>query len=160
MTSADTSRCQLEVCEDDFTILSERLICYGKLVFGSQNAGESLIRGAKMLRLSSQDDPVLPVSIATTKHHFLVLFPKRLVVVRKIDEARVMTMDLNTLSRRFLRDAETSTLWVWSSSEVFSLSLGDESRDMWRVHLRRASFEAALSDCRDRDQKMIVRLLF
>ena len=43
--------------------------------------------------------------------------------------------------------------------EVFSLSLGDESRDMWRLP-RRASFDTALSDCRDRDQKMIVGLLF
>lgn len=157
VTSSDDTKCQLEVYEDNFTILSERLICYGKLVFGSQNAGESLIRDAKMLRLTSDKDPVLPISIAATKYHFLVLFPKRLVAIRKIDEARVMSMDLNTVSRRFLRDAETSTLWIWSSREVFSLSLGDENRDMWKVHLRRASFEAALSDCRDRNQKMIVR---
>ena len=171
---------------------------YASAYFDSvrKNPGDSLIRHARMLRVARDGDngvndvDTMPVSVASTRFHFLVLFPRELVVIRKADEARVFSMplcgstDSDSLSARngvseaaqwwglskvrrdlsfcgFLRDSETSALWIWSSREVWSLAIGDEGN--MEGLLKRAlagsarDFETALEHCRTAANRSRVR---
>lgn len=148
---------------------------------GSQKPGESLIRDARMIRVSSDKEATMPMSIAATQHHFLVLFPQKLVAFRKEDEAIVLNVPITSeaiwgLKRvspdfaldGFIRDGETSTLWIRSSREVWSVEIGDETAEMWRVFLTKALrltganeesrsyFEAAAKHCRNKRQRLVV----
>ncbi|GFS29289.1 zinc ion binding protein [Actinidia rufa] len=52
-------------------------------------------------------------------------------------------------------DASAGLFYAYDQNSIFQVSVNDEGRDMWKVHLDLKEYAAALANCRDplqRDQ--------
>eukprot|EP00850_Spirogloea_muscicola_P002070 SM000008S22159 [mRNA] locus=s8:142254:150448:+ [translate_table: standard] len=106
-----------------------------------------------------------PLSLAVTEYHFLLLFPNKLKVVNRVNQAvvevEVFGARLEVGSKGMLgstEDPAAGTVYAFSETSLYEISSTDEARNMWRVHLLRKEYAAALSHCRSDAQRDQVNL--
>ncbi|WFD31616.1 hypothetical protein MSPP1_002655 [Malassezia sp. CBS 17886] len=92
--------------------------------------------------------PPVPLSVARTALHDVLLYGDRIVCTNTLDEhvAWDEPLPLAAPDRALgtVLDESTGTCWVYSAHSIFELIVSDEDRDMWRILLRRGAFEDAL----------------
>ncbi|EPQ27167.1 uncharacterized protein PFL1_05448 [Pseudozyma flocculosa PF-1] len=90
----------------------------------------------------------IPLSIALTEFHFVLLYQDRVMAISSLDdqvifeEALPLRPDERVIGTAV--DVAKRTFWVYTDASIFELVVRDESRDVWRIYLERGSFDAAL----------------
>lgn len=167
---------------ESFAILTDIGVYHGKLIFGDR-----VVRDEETFMFfdceddsssSSSDDDNddddymtkynnattdVPISIALTEFHFILLYRTQ-VVIRSRLSPRTVVLQQGLVQDELLglvTDASTHEIYAYSSSNVFRLHINDESRDVWRLYLRKANgdpryFEDALLHCRNSEERGFV----
>ncbi|EGG06619.1 uncharacterized protein MELLADRAFT_35979, partial [Melampsora larici-populina 98AG31] len=109
----------------------------------------------------------VPLSLASTRYHFVLLYHDRIQVICRLDSRLVHEelLDLVGQMYRCLKqiialasDPVHHTYWLYSSDSIFELVVKDEGRNIWKVFLSRDAFDAALLHAKtpaDRDAVLI-----
>ncbi|EJD55563.1 hypothetical protein AURDEDRAFT_179299 [Auricularia subglabra TFB-10046 SS5] len=96
----------------------------------------------------SDGAPEIPLGIAVTEYHFVLLRKDRLSAVRALDDHAVWTEVAPMKPGEFLRglttDPAEKTYWAFSEGSLFELTVTNEGRDMWKVYLDLGNHERAL----------------
>ncbi|KAL0697667.1 hypothetical protein Bca4012_053789 [Brassica carinata] len=152
-----------------FAWLSGTGIYHGGLNFGAQhsnpNGDENFVESKALLdysKLSDGTEVVKPSSMALSEYHFLLLIGNKVKVVNRISEQIIEELQFDisadSASRGIIglcSDASAGLFYAYDQNSIFQVSVIDESRDMWKVHLDLKDYAAALANCRDplqRDQ--------
>jgi len=100
----------------------------------------------------------LPLSIAATEFHFLVLTQDRLQTVSRLNGSVEQDEDVlrfvEGLPLGLLRDSLRGTLWLYTTSAVYQIVCINESRRVWSIYLERA-----LGGSDDKDDKLFDKAL-
>ncbi|WZZ80191.1 hypothetical protein YC2023_100763 [Brassica napus] len=157
-----------------FAWLSGTGIYHGGLNFGAQhsnpNGDENFVESKALLdysKLSDGTEVVKPSSMALSEYHFLLLIGNKVKVVNRISEQIIEELQFDisadSASRGIIglcSDASAGLFYAYDQNSIFQVSVIDESRDMWKVHLDLKDYAAALANCRDplqRDQVYLVQ---
>lgn len=89
------------------------------------------------------------LSVAMTEYHVILLYPDCIVAINTVSGAAVQRLHLadcrpgvaNPLG--LATDAATATVYLFTGDSLFEVSVEDEGRDMWAVHLQRREWRAA-----------------
>ncbi|KAG0147221.1 hypothetical protein CROQUDRAFT_479078 [Cronartium quercuum f. sp. fusiforme G11] len=155
-------------------------IYHGEIAYGSQDPGDSVILTTQLIpyrpienltnvsstHLSApKDTPVdctVPLSLASTQYHFVLLYDDRIQVICRLDSRLVHEELLDLRPGEHIialaSDPVHHTYWLHSSESIFELIVKDEGRDIWKVFLSRNAFESALGHAKtsaDRDAILI-----
>jgi len=138
----------------------------GELIFGSQKSGGSVINNSKLVSYpenGSKSSKVaktvenLPISIAITQFHTLLLYKKKIKAMCNLDESIVYEEDIPLepgekiigLKMDFVKDS----YWVFSTHSLYEILIIDEDRNVWKLYLKQKMFDTALSYTKNESQK-------
>ena len=86
--------------------------------------------------------------MALTEHHFVLAYASHIRAIRILDDKLVYeeTLELQPGERilGLVTDRPAGTYWLFSDRTIFELSVVDEDRDIWLVHLARQAYDTAL----------------
>ncbi|TPX36548.1 hypothetical protein SmJEL517_g01238 [Synchytrium microbalum] len=143
-----------------FAWLTAPGIYFGNFVFGSQNVGDSIIDNAQLLPYQHGDNDetfIPPTSIALTEFHFIVLIQNKVQAVCILNNELVyeelVTLEPNERVLKMAVDPAKNTCWVYTNLSLFELVKSDEDRNIWKIHLERKAFDAAMSFAKSEEQK-------
>lgn len=151
-----------------FAWLSGAGIYYGDLNFGAQhsssNGDENFVENKGLLDYSKLGETVKPRSLAVSEFHFLLLTGDTVKVINRISQQVIeeLKFDHAPESKGILglcSDAAAGLFYAYDESSIFQVSVHDEGRDMWQVHLDMQEYAAALAHCRNPFQRDQVYLL-
>ncbi|KAG2188073.1 hypothetical protein INT44_000824 [Umbelopsis vinacea] len=139
-------------------------IYHGNLVFGSQNPGEHVIDNAQLLQyptnpLESGETQVdsVPLSIAMTEFHFILLYKDRIRAICHLNDEIVYEEMINLAANEHVvgltMDETNGSPWVYTNLSLYELIIREESRDVWKIYLEKKQYDTALHYCRDDSQK-------
>nr|AOX49857.1 vacuolar protein sorting-associated protein 18-like protein [Ilex paraguariensis] len=157
-----------------FAWLSGAGIYHGGLNFGAQhsspNGDENFVENKALLDYSKfceGDEAVKPSSLAVSEFHFLLLIRNRVKVVNRISEQIIEELQFDQTAESASKgiiglcsDASAGLFYAYDQNSIFQVSVNDEGRDMWKIHLDLKEYAAALANCRDplqRDQVYLVQ---
>lgn len=92
--------------------------------------------------------------VLLTAYHCLCLYNGAIKAYRILDGAVVWDEQIPKGIRGMARDNFHHTLWLYSDDAIYELTITDEDRDIWKVHLCKRDFEKALRSSKsavDRD---------
>jgi len=131
-------------------------IYHGNLVFGSQGAGDSVIDTPQLLpypatRLEldiSTAVSEIPIAIALTEFHFILLYKERIRAVNQLNN-QIVFDELIPLRARdevigMSVDTSKNTFWVYTGWSMFELLIVNEDRDVWTLYLEQKQYDMAL----------------
>ncbi|KAG0324912.1 hypothetical protein BG000_002004 [Podila horticola] len=116
-------------------------IYHGNLVFGSQNTGDSVIDTPQLLpypatRLeldASTAVSEIPIAIALTEFHFILLYKERIRAVNQLNDQIVFDelIPLKAKEEVIAMSVDTSknTFWIYTGWSIFELIITKEDRD-------------------------------
>lgn len=92
----------------------------------------------------------VPIGLAVTPFHYLLLYRQRIVAVSRISHGIIFEQAfgeerLGTM-RGVVIDAPgrlLSSTYIFSDRNIFRIGISDESRDVWKLYLARNDFESA-----------------
>ena len=125
---------------EKFALLTEPGILHGKLLFGSQD-GDSTTSITKAHHLTQYPSSDVPLSMATTMFHFVLLYSRHIAVVSRISGEVVHEEFLQGNlrdARGLVRDPVENRIWVYSSSGLREVIFHNEERNVWRLYLDKA----------------------
>ncbi|KZT41330.1 hypothetical protein SISSUDRAFT_1042912 [Sistotremastrum suecicum HHB10207 ss-3] len=144
-------------------------IYHGTLNFTS--GVDDFIDGAQLMpfpTLSPTDDtppqsptttPV-PLSIAVTEFHFILLYYDRVVAVSRLDERvtheELLPLKLGEEVRGLTTDLVGKTYWVYTDRSLFEFRVLNEDRDVWSAYLEKGMHSQALHYAKSLRQRDLV----
>ncbi|KAI3432414.1 hypothetical protein D9Q98_003968 [Chlorella vulgaris] len=164
-----------------FAVLSPSGIYYGRLDLdpGISDPVDHLIKHqllpAAVLHLPGQPMPAAaadaaerPLSLALTQYHLVLLYPSKLQYVNRTSKQVVQEVALQrfasplrgaaTMPLGLCRDQLSGRIYVLAGDDALEVEAAGEDRDMWRVHLDKGDYAAALVHCRSSAQRNAVYL--
>ncbi|KAF9994787.1 hypothetical protein BGZ65_009573, partial [Modicella reniformis] len=123
-----------------FAWLTGAGIYHGNLVFGSQNIGDSVIDTPQLLpypatrQESDMSAAEIPIAIALTEFHLILLYKKRVRAVNQLNDQIVFD--------------ELIPLW-----SLFELVVTKEDRDVWTLYLEKKQYDMALQYTKNAAQR-------
>ncbi|PWN40101.1 hypothetical protein IE81DRAFT_325904 [Ceraceosorus guamensis] len=138
-------------------------VYYGRLLFVEDSSDESVLVSANLLPYPAvsaleeqgEDGAVaeIPLSIALSEFHFLLLYQDRITGISALDD-RVVFEEALPLKphERVIRttfDPARKTYWIYTDGSIFEVVVKDEDRDVWWIYLQRGQFDAALKHAKD-----------
>lgn len=119
------------------------------------------------MALGSQDDQgreetvaEIPLSIALTEFHFILLYRDRIMAISSLDDKVIYeeALPLQPQERVLATaiDQERKTYWVYTDSSIFELVVRQEDRDVWQVYLDRNNHEQALRYAKTTTQREVI----
>ncbi|KAG0294707.1 hypothetical protein BGZ96_000616 [Linnemannia gamsii] len=140
-------------------------VYHGNLVFGSQNAGDSVIDTPQLLpypatRLeldASSAVSEIPIAIALTEFHFILLYKERIRAVNQLND-QIVFDELIPLKAReevigMSVDTTKNTFWIYTGWSMFELVITKEDRDVWTLYLEKKQYDLALQYTKNPVQK-------
>ena len=94
--------------------------------------------------------------IALTKWHLLCFVEGRIIAINRLNEQIVydqIVLEPGETAIGLFADPKKSTYWLFTSSEIFEISVQDEDRDVWKIMLKEQKYEAALQYAHKPEQK-------
>ncbi|KAG0051168.1 hypothetical protein BGZ83_004029 [Gryganskiella cystojenkinii] len=131
-------------------------IYHGNLVFGSQGAGDSVIDTPQLLpypatRLDLEISTAvseIPIAIALTEFHFILLYKERIRAVNQLNNQIVFDEVIPVKARDEVIgmsvDTSMNTFWVYTGWTMFELVITKEDRDVWALYLEQKQYDTAL----------------
>ncbi|KIL71799.1 hypothetical protein M378DRAFT_155409 [Amanita muscaria Koide BX008] len=130
----------------------------GTLKFESD--AEDQIDSAQLLPFPAKDGsnvPIMPISIALTEFHFLLLYKDRIMGVCNLNDKVVyedaLPLGPNETVLGLATDPVRKTYWIYTDQSLFELSIGNEDRDVWRLYLQKGNHETALQYAKTASQR-------
>ncbi|KAG9067424.1 hypothetical protein KI688_012207 [Linnemannia hyalina] len=140
-------------------------VYHGNLVFGSQNAGDSVIDTPQLLpypatRLeldASSAVSEIPIAIALTEFHFILLYKERVRAVNQLND-QIVFDELIPLKAGeevigMSVDTTKNTFWIYTGWSMFELVITKEDRDVWTLYLEKKQYDLALQYTKNPVQK-------
>ncbi|KAJ2009069.1 tethering complex subunit [Coemansia thaxteri] len=144
----------------DFAWLTSMGVFFGKLQFGTQEVGDSVVENASLLpyptAASASGDMAdtrveLPSSLALTEFHILLQYSDRVSALNMLNNKLAFEQPVSTRADELLQgllvDETKQTCWLFSPANIYELVVTDEDRDVWEIYLHRRQFDAALQRC-------------
>ncbi|KAF9902355.1 hypothetical protein BX616_001970, partial [Lobosporangium transversale] len=140
-------------------------IYHGNLVFGSQNVGESVIDAPQLLpypatRLevdSTTTVSEIPIAIALTEFHFILLYKERVRAVNQLNDQIVfdelIPLKPNEEVLGMSVDTTKNTFWIYTGISLFELVVTKEDRDVWTLYLEKKQYDMALQYAKNPAQR-------
>ncbi|KAK3737231.1 hypothetical protein QZH41_010859 [Actinostola sp. cb2023] len=138
-----------------FAWLTGSGVYYGKLKFKTEGKIDNVITESKLLlymQTGENKEIIAPISIGLTEFHALLLNKDRFEAVSLLSEE---TMFEDVLPPRYgvMRgmsiDMAKKTVWSYSDTAIFQYHVTRESRDVWKMYLKKEDFERAKLYCKD-----------
>jgi hypothetical protein len=139
----------------------------GELVFGSQKAGESVINNSKLVSYpennsksnnkASKSLETVPLSVAITQFHILLLYKKKIKAMCNLDNLIIYEEDIplepgeKVLGLRM--DFVNESYWLFTTHSLYEILITDEDRNVWNFYLKQKMFDTALSFTKNESQK-------
>ncbi|CAG8481720.1 2636_t:CDS:10 [Diversispora eburnea] len=140
-------------------------IYHGNLVFGSQDVGDHVIDSAQLLpypATTSENDPStlvpeIPLSIALTEFHLILLYKERIRAICQLND-QIVYEDIIPLKpgeviRTMTVDNVKNTFWIYTDCSIFELIVSKEDRDVWKLYLEKQMFDTSLQYCKNPAQR-------
>ncbi|KAK4687400.1 vacuolar protein sorting-associated protein 18, partial [Tremellales sp. Uapishka_1] len=109
---------------------------------------------------NTDNSPPVPISIAITQWHWILLYTDRVVGISRESEKVVWeeTLPLGAGEKPLGLSADpvSRTFWVYTDRSILEILVRNEDRDVWRAKLEQGDFSSALSYTRSAPQKDIV----
>ncbi|CAG8443250.1 6027_t:CDS:10 [Acaulospora colombiana] len=152
----------------NFAWLTGPGIYHGSLVFGSQDFGDRVIDSAQLLpypATPAESDPStlvseIPLSIALTEFHFILLYKERVRAICQLNDQivyeEIIPLKPGETVRTMTVDNVKSTFWIYTDSSIFELIVTKEDRDVWKLYLEKQQFDNAIQYCKDLTQKTMI----
>ncbi|CAG8582248.1 14325_t:CDS:10 [Acaulospora morrowiae] len=149
----------------NFAWLTGPGIYHGNLVFGSQDFGDHVIDSAQLFpypATPSETDPStlvseIPLSIALTEFHFILLYKERVRAICQLNDQIVFEDNIPLKPGETVRtmtvDNIKSTYWIYTDCSIFELIVTREDRDVWKLYLEKQQFDNALQYCMNAAQR-------
>ena len=152
-----------------FAWLSSQGVYYGRLLTApaSHELGNHVFADAKLLprsqlpaaetaggRKKVTQDPI--DSIILTQWHIVHLVGQRIVVINRLDDRVILDQVVLEPGQKALglySDRQKNTFWLFTTSEIYEITVNDEDRDVWKVMLDTEHFDQALRYARGPAQK-------
>ncbi|KAL4070829.1 Pep3/Vps18/deep orange family-domain-containing protein [Scleroderma citrinum] len=104
--------------------------------------------------------PQVPVSIALTEFHFILLYKDRIIGICTLNGKQtyedIVPLRANEVVRGLAADPVRKTYWVYTDQSMFELVVGNENRDVWRIFLQQSKFDLALQYAKTAGQRDLV----
>ena len=151
---------------------------HGSLLMGTAHASETAIADFGLLRYphaeqlgvlehgsglgsataAAASKSAVPVAVALTDFHYLLLYPSTLLAISRLNDKLVCRALPpagwpNASMAGILHDSPRKATWVWGPTGVLRVQIVDEDRHAWRLYLEAADFESALYRCSPTDLK-------
>ncbi|KAF9575733.1 hypothetical protein EC968_001923 [Mortierella alpina] len=146
-----------------FAWLTKPGIYHGNLVFGSQTTGDSVIDTPHLLpypamRLDSDASAVeIPIAIALTEFHFILLYKERVRAVNQLNDQIVFDELIPLRAMEDVLgmsvDSTKNTFWIFTNWSLFELVITKEDRDVWTLYLEKKQYDMALQYTKNPAQK-------
>ncbi|KAJ2033939.1 tethering complex subunit [Coemansia sp. S3946] len=149
----------------DFAWLTSMGVFFGKLTFGAQEAGDSVVENASLLPYPSASDVdgavvEQPSSLALTEFHILLQYSDRVCALNMLSSKLAFEQSLSGHTGEQLQgllvDESKRTCWLFSPANIYELVVTDEDRDVWEIYLQRRQFDSALQRCYNDAQRDVV----
>ncbi|KAE9408232.1 hypothetical protein BT96DRAFT_1013688 [Gymnopus androsaceus JB14] len=99
----------------------------------------------------------LPVSIALTDFHYVILYKDRISGVCHLNDKLTYEEPLPLRPGEEVRgitaDPVRKTYWVYTDQSIFELLVGNEDRDVWKIYLGKGQYEIALRHAKTASQR-------
>ncbi|KAG6841938.1 hypothetical protein C0991_005118 [Blastosporella zonata] len=112
---------------------------------------EDFIDSAELLpypSLAPNADPEIPLSIALTEFHIILLYQDRISGICNLDDQlkyeETLPLRPGEEVRGVASDPVRRTYWVYTDQSLFELVVGNEDRDVWKIYLEKQQFDKAL----------------
>ncbi|SNX87383.1 related to DigA protein [Melanopsichium pennsylvanicum] len=140
----------------DSVIESANLLPYPAIPIEDENTSSPNRRLIRLRKASSADDSgfghasitEVPLSIALTEFHFVLLYEDRVMAISSLDDQvifeEVLPLKPNEGVIGTAVDVAKNTYWIYTDASIFELVMRDENRHVWRVYLNRGSYDTAL----------------
>eukprot|EP00898_Chlorokybus_atmophyticus_P003117 jgi/Chlat1/3806/Chrsp259S03935 len=111
---------------------------------------EDIVADAALLPYKAfQPEDVTPISMTVTDFHFLLLYQDKLQEEKF--PKRMLQEGGDVLG--LVKDSVAGSLFIYSEHCLFEVTIRDEERDVWKLHLERADYEQALEHTRNTLQR-------
>lgn len=152
-----------------FAWLSSQGVYYGRLLTSPSNSdlGSKVFGEAKLLprsqlpaaesqsgRKKAGQEPI--VSIALTQWHILNLVGERVIAVNRLDDRVIfdqIVLEPGQQALGLYADQQKNTFWLFTTQNIFEITVKNEDRDVWKVMLQTEHFDAALRYAKSPAQK-------
>ncbi|SPO29951.1 related to DigA protein [Ustilago trichophora] len=142
----------------DSVIESANLLPYPAIAIEDENSNSPTKRRSRISTASNGGDsgfghgatPIteIPLSIALTEFHFVLLYEDRVMAISSLDDQVIfeeaLPLKANERVIGTAVDVAKRTYWIYTDASIFELVMRDEDRHVWRVYLDRGSFDTAL----------------
>ncbi|KAI6136496.1 Pep3/Vps18/deep orange family-domain-containing protein [Pisolithus sp. B1] len=106
---------------------------------------------------ASSSPPQVPVSIALTEFHLVLLYKDRLIGICTLNGKQnyedSVPLRPNEVVRGIVTDPVRRTYWVYTDQSILELVVRNESRDVWQIFLDQQRFGVALQYARTTSQR-------
>ena len=151
-----------------FAWLTSQGIYYGKLATApaTPDLGETMFAKCKAFSktdLSSsgagrrKSAPSAHIaSVALTQWHVVFLYEGRIIAFNRLSDKVVfdqVVLDSGQTALGLVADQKKNTFWLFTTGEIFEITVTDEDRDVWRIMLKDEQFDAALQYAKNPSQK-------
>lgn len=154
-----------------FAWLTGAGVYYSTLVFGDQQPGETLFLEKNLIPYSAvaetgediviewdQADLVLPIGLALTKFHCVLLYRDKIVAICHLNNKKVFEEPFNTRRNGPLlamsTDPVTRNIWTNAKMNLMMYSPHAESRNVWKIYLDQEKFDLAQKYAADDQQNL------
>jgi len=153
---------------DSFAWLAQPGIYHGRISHPKSAAkwNEADFMGHHELLPFPEDSrhPEAPFSMASTEHHFLLLYKSKLLAINKVSKHVIQSVPLVGGAARGLSgtpmglavDTASASIFMFTGEALHEVSIREESRDMWKIYLLQGDYEQAAAHCDSSEQKNIV----
>ncbi|KAI9906003.1 hypothetical protein PsorP6_013411 [Peronosclerospora sorghi] len=151
-----------------FGVLTGEGVYHGKFVFGLSTTMENVTKGTGLLEYPNKPEKssggrgalTPPISIAVTRYHVILLFPRHVQVLSKLSGVVVLEESFDSRVgnvKGITVDDTFNTAWIYSNRRILEVFIADEDRNVWKLFLSKAimgngedlDFEQALGVCRN-----------
>mmetsp|Transcript_23999 Transcript_23999/g.66689 ORF Transcript_23999/g.66689 Transcript_23999/m.66689 type:complete len:1007 (-) Transcript_23999:341-3361(-) len=166
------SELHFQIEANQFLWLAQPGIYQGQLALSSIQQEDKpntadLIAGQELLSFPESARPGdSPLSMAVTEYHLLLLYKTKLLAINQVNRQVIQEVPLAGAAARGLAgvplglsvDAASQTVFMYTGEALHEVSIRDEGRDMWKIHLARGDYEQAAAHCFSSEQRNAVQM--
>ncbi|EKM61206.1 uncharacterized protein PHACADRAFT_247665 [Phanerochaete carnosa HHB-10118-sp] len=137
-------------------------VFHGSLNF--ESSSDDFIDGAQLLpypQLSGSParagPPEVPLSMAFTEFHFVLLYKDRVLGVSALNEQLtyedILPLKANEVVMGITVDQIRKTYWIYTDQAIYELGIKNEDRDVWKLNLEKGRYDIALQYAKTAKQR-------
>lgn len=148
----------------NFALMSMEGIYQGSINLSDDKTSEegTITLDAELMPYGDYNDHEPPQAIAASAFHYVTLVYDRLVCISRLNgtlvqEEMIRIADGNAIG--IVKDVTKGTIWLYTDSYVFKISVLNEDKHIWSIYLEKALagedslFEVAYRHCKKQDEK-------